>query len=365
MSDFDDLLGDLDDGIAGRNSGLPMGFSRLNNHVTLRKANNYLIGGFTGTGKTGFVDDAFVLNPVDWHITHAGSTPIEVVYWSMERQKKFKLMKWISRRWFLNTGVVIPVNTLMGWCPPEKRITPQQREEFLTYREYIDAMLSKIHIFDNSMDHNPTGFRNEMRKFFEARGTIVDKHVDENGIFVPRHYKAHDPNKIILIAKDHLGLIRREKNLNQKKEIIDKVSEDDRYNRDFYGCSNIHISQFNRDISNPTRLKNGDVEPMLEDFKDSGSTQEDADVVISLFDPSRYKVPDPSRYDLDKMTHEGDLRYRSVKILKNSYGVANIRIGMGFLGSIGMFKELPKLDQMDDAKYQQVRDSTFFLPHNH
>lgn len=366
MSDFDDLITEVDSGIAGRNGGLPMGFQRLNNHITLRKANNYLIGGFTGTGKTGFVDDAFVLNPVFHHINNPNSTSIEIVYWSMERQKKFKLMKWVSRKMFLDHGVIIPVKRLMGWCPEVDRIKPDERERFETYRPYIDSILSKIHIFDNSLEHNPTGMRNEMRKFFEARGTIrAYVPASEGNPPIPRLYIPQDPRKIILIIKDHLGLIRREKNLNLRKEIIDKVSEDDRYNRDFFGATNVHISQFNRDISNPTRLKNGDVEPMLEDFKDSGSTQEDADVVISLFDPSRYKVPDPSRYDLDKLTHQGDLKYRSIKILKNSYGVANIRIGMGFQGALGMFKELPPLDQMTDTTYENIRDDSFFLPHNH
>jgi hypothetical protein len=365
MSDFDDLLSEVNDGIAGRNGGLPMGFQRLNNHVTLRKANNYLVGGFTGTGKTGFVDDAFVLNPISYHIVHPDSTSIEIVYWSMERPRKFKLMKWISRKIFLDHGLIIPVKRWMGWCNEADRIKPEEKLIFETYREYINAILSKIHIFDSSTDHNPTGFRNIMREFFAARGTIRERVPAENGNPpIPRLYIPHDPRKIILIIKDHLGLIRNEKNLNIKKDIIDKVAQDDRYFRDFYGASNVHISQFNRDISNPTRLKNGDVEPMLEDFKDSGSTQEDADVVISLFDPSRYKVPDPSRYDLDKLTHQGDLKYRSIKILKNSYGVANIRIGMGFQGSTGMFKELPHLDQIDDNIYSSVRDDSYFLPHH-
>jgi ABC-type lipoprotein export system ATPase subunit len=41
---------------------IPMGFDRLNHHVGLRKATYYLIGGFTGSGKSSFLDDAFILN---------------------------------------------------------------------------------------------------------------------------------------------------------------------------------------------------------------------------------------------------------------------------------------------------------------
>jgi hypothetical protein len=45
------------------------------------------------------------------------------------------------------------------------------------------------------------------------------------------------------------------------------------------------------------RIKAGDVEPQLEDFSDSSSN--DADVIIALFDPLRYKVMIHQGYDLE------------------------------------------------------------------
>lgn len=100
-------------------------------------------------------------------------------------------------------------------------------------------------------------------------------------------------------------------------------------------------------------------------FKETGATQEDSDVVISLFDPMRYKVEDPSGYDLNRLrTPEGLKMYRSLKILKNSYGSDDIRIGLGFQPVIGMFKELPKTDQVSDEIYRSVRDNTYFLNEN-
>ena len=39
------------------------------------------------------------------------------------------------------------------------------------------------------------------------------------------------------------------------------MSDELRYFRDFYGYSPAVVSQFNRDIYNPSRLKNGDFEP--------------------------------------------------------------------------------------------------------
>jgi len=134
--------------------------------------------------------------------------------------------------------------------------------------------------------------------------------------------------------------------------------------RDFYGYSPVVVSQFNRDIANPMRIKNGDVEPQLEDFADSSATQNDADVVLALFDPMRYKVEDPSGYQLDKLKDEyGAKYYRSLRLIKNSFGEDDVRIGLGFLGQIGMFKELPRRKDMTDSDYEAVVNKTFFLQH--
>jgi hypothetical protein len=110
------------------------------------------------------------------------------------------------------------------------------------------------------------------------------------------------------------------------------------------------------------RLKNGDVEPQLEDFADSSQTQNDADVVLALFDPMRYKVQDPSGYDLNKLRDEFGAKYfRSLRLIKNSYGEDDVRIGLGFLGQIGMFKELPKVKYMNENVYNEIINKTFFL----
>ncbi|MDD1463688.1 hypothetical protein MEO39_27325, partial [Dolichospermum sp. ST_sed2] len=115
------------------------------------------------------------------------------------------------------------------------------------------------------------------------------------------------------------------------KPAIVKISYAFRFARDFYGYSPVAVSQFNRDISNPIRIKNGDVEPQLDDFKDSSSPGEDCDVALALFDPMRYKVPDPSGYDLDKLKDEyGSKYFRSLRLIKNSYGADDVRIGLGF-----------------------------------
>lgn len=97
-------------------------------------------------------------------------------------------------------------------------------------------------------------------------------------------------------------------------------------------------------------------------FADSSSTQNDADVILGLFDPIRYKVDDFSGYNLNKLVDShGSKYFRSLRLMKNSYNSDDLRIGFAFMGELGMFKELPLKKNITDADYASVVDKSFFL----
>lgn len=349
---FELLKDEIQAGLDGRNAGIPMGFNRLNRYIGIRKRIYTLVGGLTGSGKTSFVDDAYVLNPFDWFISQDNpKVKLKIIYRSMERSRTYKFAKWISRKIFLDYGIIIPVGKMLGWTD---KMTKDEHDIFLTYKDYMEKMEEVITIIDGP--ENPVGIAKELKEYALQNGRIeqLDTH---NKIYIP-----NDENVITLVIIDHIGLLKTTKDLSTKKQVIDKMSDELRYARDFFGYSPVVVSQFNRDISNPIRIKNGDVEPQLEDFKESSQTQDDADVILALFDPMRYKVADPSGYDLNKLKDEFGAKYfRSVRLIKNSYGEDDIRIGLGFLGQVGMFKELPKRKDITDSDYQSVVNKTFFL----
>lgn len=349
---FQSLKKEVQDGIDGRNSGIPMGFNRLNRYIGIRKKIMFMIGGLTGSGKTSLVDDAFVLNPYDWYINQKNpKVKLRIIYRSMERSRTYKLAKWVSRKIFLDEGYIIPVSKLMGWTD---KLTSDEHDLFLSYKDYIEEMDSVITIIDGP--ENSVGIAKELRNHAMKNGTI--EQIDEyNKIYIP-----NNDNEITIVVVDHIGLLKLTKDQSNKKQAIDQLSGDLRYARDFYGYTPVMISQFNRDISNPIRIKNGDVEPQLDDFKDSSNPSEDSDVVLALFDPMRYKVEDPSGYDLDKLIDEyGSKYFRSLRVIKNSYGTDDVRIGLGFLGELGMFKELPRKKDITDSDYENVINKSFFL----
>jgi len=360
---YENLEKEINEGL--NNDLIPMGFDRLSFHVGLRKSTYYLVGGFTGSGKTALIDDAFVLNPYDFvnSIKNTTGVSLKIFYFSMERRKNYKLGKWLSRKIFLDTGKIISVNKILGWVDAQYKLTTEEKQLLDSYKGYINDLLNNVvTIIENPQ--NPMGVKKIIDKYAEENGTWeqIDKH--------NRVYKPNNPKELVIVIYDHIGLQKKETRkypngdivrLSSKKEIIDQSSEDARKFRDVYGYSIVKVSQFNRSISNPTRLKNGDVEPMIEDYKESANTSEDADVILSLFDPMRYKVADPSGYDLDRLRDRfGAKMYRSLKVLKNSYGADDLRIGLAFQPVVGVFIELPKIDEMTNDVYDNVQNYSFF-----
>lgn len=354
MSFYDDLNKEVVAGIQGKNEGIPTGFNRLENVITLRKSLYFVLGGLTGSGKSSLADDMFVLNPIDWYIKEGHhKMKLNIIYWSMERNRKFKFAKWVLRKIFLDTGVIIPIGKFLGWRKTDK-LTHDEHDLFTSYRDYLDAIEEVVTMYEGKQ--NPIGIAEAIKKHYEGIGKKEE--VDEfRSVYIPNR-----DSEVTLGVVDHIGLIKLTKAHKTKKESIDKLSDEIQYARDFYGYTGCLVQQFNRDISNPIRLKSGDVEPTLEDFKDSSVPQEDADVVMALFDPIRYKVSDPSKYDLNKLIDQEGKYYRSLRVIKNTYGMDDIRIGLGFLGQVGMFKELPRRDFMTDEIYESVRNKSFFLP---
>jgi hypothetical protein len=269
----------------------------------------------------------------------------------MERSRTYKFAKWISRKIFLDHGVIIPVSKLLGWTD---KMSHDEHDLFLMYEDYMDSMKDVITIIDGP--ENPIGIAKHLKDHALANGVMED--VDQYN----KKYIPNNDNEITIVVVDHIGLLKPTKDHPTKKQSIDKMSDELRYARDMYGYTPVIVSQFNRDISNPIRIKNGDVEPQLEDFAESSQTQNDADVVLALFDPMRYKVPDPSGYDVNKLRDEFGAKYfRSLRLIKNSYGEDDVRIGLGFLGHVGMFKELPKVKYMNENVYDEIINKTFFL----
>lgn len=383
-----EVLDPIADALNGNVLQIPTHLERVNDIISIRPSIYTLIGGNTGSGKTSLVDDMYILKPyAAWHKTkHETDITFRGMYRSMERKRSLKLIKWACWRLFNEHGILIDSATLLG---QKKGVVTQEVWDRLTEaRDWADEMLDYVDIIDGRT--TPSQYKawldrhaiknglllvatNEFLYDASAMATPLDSFAagktqkQENGDIVPvvcvvvgneevvmkageTRYFPNKPKEITVVVADHLGKFQGENGLNSRKAVVDKVSEVNCDIRDIYGYSPVAISQFNRAIGDVQRLKfaDGDLSPQLEDFKESGNSQEDADLVIALFNPFRYKAYDENGmfrgYAIrDRMVNQfGYNRYRDFTILKNSYGVDDVNFGVLFRGEVNDFVTLPK-----------------------
>lgn len=360
-SDTDLLWDEICNGVNGKNSGIPMGFNRLNKYLGLRRSIYTTIGAAAGCGKTSLVDCAYVLNPYDWYVKnkHNSKIKFEVIYFSMERKKTYKLAKWLCMKIFKEENVLMTTDELLSWG---KKLDPKRQEMADFYiKGYFKEMTESgiIKIIDGQQ--NPTGIYKFMKDNALTKGKI-----DEISEYEKR-YIPDDDNLITNVVHDHAGKTKNE-NIGgkyDKKLTIDKASEYYCWARDFLGYSPIMINQFNRTAYQDiqfSRKEGQDPDPTVEYWKDSGNVIEDADVAISLFNPYKYNLEKYMDYNIEDFTDgQGNNKFRGLKIIKNSYGTDNLRIGLGFLGEVSLFKELTKSSEISQKELNKVINNDFFL----
>lgn len=355
MTDFDGLYDDIRNGMEGKNSIIPIGLPSLERHMGIRQRILTLLFSSTGAGKSSFVNNTWILNPYDWYISENNTTDIKmkVVLFAQERSKKYTIAKWLCRKIFLDYGVLIPLPKLMGWW--SVKLTKDEHDLVILYKDYIDNMLETVvDIYEGAT--NPTGVYRVLKEYAEKNGK-VEQISEYKKVYIP-----NNPKEIVIPIIDHINITKVERGMN-KKESIDKLVEYLQIARDLYGYSPVAVAQMNRDISNPLSIKQGDAEPNLDQIKQTGDIGDACDIAISIFDPIKFKQEDAGGYNARKFIDQrtGAKHFRSLKIVKSSYGEDDIRKGLAFHGAIGYFKELNKSpDEMSDSDYNNIIQGNFY-----
>lgn len=138
------------------------------------------------------------------------------------------------------------------------------------------------------------------------------------------------------------------------KENIDKLSEHLLWTRNYCKFTNILLAQTNRNIGNIERrkLEGEDLTMSLDDISDSSNIAQDSDIVLGIINPHKYGLGSYRRYNIEKLQN----RTRFLQIIKNRDGEADGSLGMLFIGENGFFKELPRVEDMNDLIYNSIRN---------
>jgi replicative DNA helicase len=355
---YDNLEEAIHEGLSGKNEGLPTGFRRLDDYISLKKKMMISVIGSPGSGKSAITNYAFLLNPLDHAIKK--NKDVKIILFSMERSIIFTVAKWMCAKIFEETGCDIDLKTLLGWS--KNKMTEEQLAYVKMNKDYFKTLQERLVIYEGQ--RSPSDIFRIVKTFSEERGK--EKNITE----FKKQYIPNNPEEHIIVIVDHLGLTKTNKEYPTKKQAIDRVVEHLQYFRDYLNYTVVPVSQLNRDLSNPIYKKLESFEPHLDNIKETGNIGEASDVVISLFDPLRYGTTDKMYGDVEifRSPTTGNKYFRSLSILKNSYGTDGVSIGTVFMGQNGLFRELMKAkefknlpEDQQDTYIQNIFNHNIFL----
>lgn len=348
---FKEVKREIQHGLLGLNEGLDTGLDRFKKDVNYRRGAYYLIGGSPGTGKTSLHDYAFVISPLLQALNE--DKPIRFVYFCMESKVTHKIVKITCALMQAQTGISVDLKTVMGWT--SVKMSTEQQEMFNTFLSHVERLLQHVEFHEGSktVDEILSVLANEAK----THGSFQDDADEETGE-VRRVYRFNDQNLYLGVCLDHIGLISTNNQVLKKE--IDRLSSAFRLYRERFNMTFTVVQQFNRSIDNPQRLrvKNG-FEPNKGDFKETGSTIEDADVIIGAVNPFDYVQEDYRDLHLPNWIYKGDCRIRTLKIVKNRYGGTGLVYLCVFWGETGLFQVLPR---SSENVFMNIEEQ-YFSPH--
>lgn len=320
-------------GREGRNWGYSTGLDKLDG-VTggLTKGTYTVLFSGSGSGKTSAALYCFVYRPL---MEHLDDDNFKIMYYSLEMSSDLIFAKLLSMYIFEKHGVELSVTELLsrkkGYILSEENY--EIVKECLPWLHKVEDILT---VYDKTL--NAEVLYTTMMKSLEGLGKFEE--TENRKIYTPNNDRL-----IYLVVIDHIALVRRSHGRTLKEE-IDLTSTYLLTLRNMCGISPLVLMQANRDATSVDRRKLGPdgMNFQLSDTKDSGGPVQDGEIVLSIFNPFRERLNSYRGYDIKKLAG----RFRSITVLKNRYGEADIEVGCNFFGKCGLWHELPKSDEIYD-----------------
>lgn len=304
--------------------------------------------------KTQFASFVYVFHTLLYAYNNPDKLRVKIFYYPLEETPEDILIRFISYLLYtLSEGTIhkapIDLKSTKSANPISDDILELLNTE--KYANIIKFFEDHV-IFSNST--NPTGVYTECRKYAEDNGIVYkrkQKIKDEftgetKEIDVFDHYEQSDPDEYRLIFYDHISLTSTEKGLTLKQS-IDKLSEYFVLLRNRYKFSPVVIQQQSFAGEGLEAFKENKLRPTIANLADSKYPSRDANVVLGLFSPFKYELPEYQRYDITKLKDN----VRFLEVLVNRGGSPGGLVALYFDGAVNYFNELPRPEEKESLNH--------------
>lgn len=325
---INELFSHIEKGMDGHNIGVSTGIPKLDATIFgIQQSYLYTIGADTGAGKSSFALDVFIYNL----IKNGGDVPISILAYSFEMSSSMIYSKLASLYIWDTFGEVISYKDILSLT---ESLTSEKKHYIDESRQWLNKVAGMVKIYDRAL--TPGGIFLTCKEWLKQFGYF--EHIDEH----TENYVSRDPRRYKVVLIDHIGLIAGS---GSKKEKIDTVADNMIYFRNKCAITGLFVQQLNRNAKSMDRKTNGYELVQLDDFKDSSGALDASEVVLALFYPFREKIARCEGYPIQNVLKG---RFRLLQVLKNRWGEVDKNIGLNFFGEIGLFKELPRPDEIGD-----------------
>lgn len=346
-------------------NSIPFGIPSLDRQVPgIMKGIVYSVIAASGIGKTQLTKFLFVLQAYKFVKEHPElNIKLKIIYFALEESVEEFMTNLICNR--LKDKYGLTISSLMLRSMGEFKLSDDILKKVEECREYFDDMSKYLDIQDSI--YNPTGMYYYCRDYATANGThyyrpLKCQDPKENEILTKQQveelnkseqtnycyykYVPNDPNEFVLVVTDHISLVDIEANADTKHAAMSKWSTDycrkilaKRYN---YCIAQIQQTEMMNDkqqfsFSGDTIINK--LLPNLSALGDNKIIGRDYFVVLGLFAPERYQIPEYLGYDITKLRDS----FRSIHLIKNRLGPTNLVLPTYFNGATNTFAELKNI----------------------
>lgn len=311
----------------------------------------------SGVGKTKFVKFFTILNIYKQTFGQSAIRP-KVFYFALEESATDFWLSFISMFLYEKYKKTVSVTQLksIGMYTVSNELMAQIKD--------AEGFIGRLQEFVEVIDYirNPTGIRKYIDQYFDNPeiGSYITKDIEEDGrtktINIGYKYKSED--LWVFFILDHISLVSNEIAPDTKVRLtsyqtFDHVVKDlilERFSKR-YKMANIVVHQQTPSSEKAQYTSKGNLveerlEPSLEELHLNKGVHQDYEIVLGLFNPSRYNIATHSGYDISILGP----KYRALMFLKDRhFGLENSTIGLYFNGANGEFMELPRPTEMNST----------------
>lgn len=326
---------------------IPYPFKRFRAEIPGIEQEQYVvITAPTKGGKSQFGSFVYLYHVLDYAFSHSDQCSVHIIYFALEESQMRIKHRYISHLLYKLDNIRLSPTDLRSTdsdFPLSDGIlnlleTPRYKQRL----EFFDRCVQ----FETE-DTNPTGILRVCEEYAKSVGnykSITKKSRSGSGqeVEIFQSYEPYDKKHYKIVFIDHIGLVDLERGMTLKQS-MDKLSEYCvKYLRNRYKFTVVAIQQQAMESEGLDAIKQKRMTPSVATLGDTKYTARDANIVIGLFDPYFFGLPNWQKYTIQDMNGEGLLNYsRFAQLIRGRDGEQGGICPLFFDGAVCDFEELP------------------------